>query len=120
MNMNKCKRGDKLLLRNGEVAIYINKSHRTLTYPHDIMRNISGGLTTSTTDDGYFYSINTPHEFDVIGFKSNDESESERLLIFAEVMDQINTDVSNSRIYRVEDIIKNCPIEILKTYLKRK
>ena len=119
MDMNKCKSGDKLLLRNGEVAIYINKSHRTLTYPHDIMRNISG-LITSTTDDGYFYSINTPNAFDVIGFKSNDESESERLLIFAEVMGQINTDVSNNRIYRVEDIIKNCPIEILKTYLKRK
>jgi hypothetical protein len=120
MDMNKCKSGDKLLLRNGEVAIYINKSYRTLTYPHDIVRNNSNGVISCVNDDGYFYSINTPNAFDVIGFKSNDESESERLLIFAEVMDQINTDVSNSRIYRVEDIVKNCPIEILKTYLKRK
>ena len=97
MDMNKCKSGDKLLLRNGDVAIYIKKTNRALVYPHDIVRNNSNGVISCVNDDGYFYSINIPHEFDVIGFKSNDESESERLLIFAEVMDQIMTFLTPSK-----------------------
>lgn len=116
-NMNQCKKGDKLLLRNGEVATYIKKTNRSLLYSHDLMHENSAGLTTSTTDDGYFYGISTPHQFDVIEFvKSNNDNE----LLIAEVMDQINTDVCNSKAYKFEDIVKNCPTEILKAYLKQK
>ena len=36
MNMNKCEGGDRLLLRNGEVAIYIGKRDN-IDYPHEIL-----------------------------------------------------------------------------------
>lgn len=44
MDMTQCKKGDKLLLRNGEIATMINSSKTVLIYPYII--DINGVLSS--------------------------------------------------------------------------
>jgi hypothetical protein len=56
VDMTTCKPGQKLLLRNGEVAEYVgpNKDGCTRAYPHLI--KYSNGSLGTRTDDGYVFA----------------------------------------------------------------
>lgn len=57
-DMNQCKPGDKLLLRSGRIATYIERStcSSDKTYPHVIMCRIPDHFGTRTDDGRVFLS----------------------------------------------------------------
>ena len=66
-NMTRCKKGDKLILRNGKVIKY--KSHLE---PHVFGLHLAGSLVYN--DDGSL-TVGRPSERDVVGFYQEDVSD---------------------------------------------
>jgi hypothetical protein len=105
--MTQCKKGDKLLLRNGEIATMINSSKTVLIYPYIIDIN---GVLSSVTEEGLQLEGTTqPH--DVIGFEFDKQE------LIDKVLETIKADVINGDVTAIEELLKQVPIESLKSYL---
>ena len=115
MNMTQCKLGDRLLLRNGEIATLDGRvcdGVCDVIYPYTIIYN--DGLY-SVTKDGLIFrdSVNL---MDVVGFATKENKEINIKLI-DKVLEQIKEDVINGDVTAIEELLKNVPIERLKSYL---
>ena len=108
MDMTQCKLGDKLLLRNGNVAIMRNHFiNPTIGYPYTIDIN---GVINSVTEEG-LQLVGTTHPCDVVGFAPAYQE------CIDKVLEQIKADVINGDVTAIEELLKQVPIEILKSYL---
>ena len=69
-DMNQCKKGDKLVCRNGDVVVYDEKTcyHR---YPHKV-NHTSGYI--SYTEEGLILTSSTIQDYDIIGFYKEETS----------------------------------------------
>ena len=108
MDMTQCKHGDKLLLRSGEIATFdIIVKNRVLApkYPYCIVLD---GVMRTVTKEGLEFSGTRP-PFDVIGFVPND--------LIDKALVQIKEDVINGDVTAIEELLKQVPIESLKSYL---
>jgi hypothetical protein len=72
MDMTKCKKGDELLLRNGDIAIYEYRSSGGCLFPHTINHN---GVIKAAMDDGSM-AVEGFESDDVIGFASKEKEKS--------------------------------------------
>jgi hypothetical protein len=127
MDMNQCKPGDKLLLRNGTIGTYIRITGEK-TYSHYIHHPqcVSSYDYTSVTDNGHcFIAIDNKyfiyHPFDVVGFSQKDEAEGEdvNIILIDNVVDKIKKEL-NVRVIGpdIKELIKKVPVESLENYLK--
>ena len=114
MDMTQCKKGDQLLLRNGEIATMDNiivKNHALVPkYPYCIV--LDGVMRTVTKEGLEFSGTTTP--FDVIGFAQKDTYVT---ALIDKVLEQIKADVINGDVTAIEELLKQVPIESLKSYL---
>jgi hypothetical protein len=123
MDMKHCKRGDQLLLRNGNVATLYDvvlpefDAIYGVIYPYDLLYNES---VYSVTKDGLVYT-DALNPMDVIGFatKADDVIFNEAInnALIDKVLEQIKADVINGDVTAIEELLKQVPIEILKSYL---
>jgi len=67
MDMNQCKKGDKLILRNGQIATYVERRYADVVsrYPHIIMLDETK-LELSRSNEGYVIAANNEDFLDVI------------------------------------------------------
>jgi len=109
MDMTQCKKGDKLLLRNGKTATValINASLHDLGYPHVI--DIDGVLQSVTNEGLHIYG--TTHPCDVVDFAIAKQE------LIDKVLETIKADVINGDVTAIEELLKQVPIESLKSYL---
>jgi hypothetical protein len=110
MNMTKCKTGDKLLLRNGDIATMIKHSVTTTGYP--CILEINGALSSVTK--GGLQFVGTIHPKDVIGFSPVEPVDQD---LIDKVLETIKADVINGDVTAIEELLKQVPIEVLKSYL---
>lgn len=76
-DMNQCKAGDKLVCRDGTIAIYINKQNHEI-YPHVVrIEDPEGKWSMSTTDLGNRYEEHESSN-DIIGFYKEEPKMIER------------------------------------------
>jgi hypothetical protein len=69
-DMTKCKAGDKLITRDGNVCSYVGKGIPNVTtdsYPHAVTWRDSD-WQYRYTDNGMFYVVHTEHPWDIVGF----------------------------------------------------
>ncbi len=116
MDMTQCKKGDKLLLRDGEIATLDNiivKNHALVPkYPYCIV--LDGVMRTVTKEGLEFSGTRTP--FDVIGFATK-ENEAIKQELIDKVLETIKSDVINGDMTAIVELLKQVPNEILKSYL---
>ena len=115
MNMTQCKLGDRLLLRNGEIATMesIAKNHGLLSYPYYIL--YKNGVLRTVTEDGLVFECSSGPS-DVVGFATK-ENEAIKQELIDKVLETIKEDVINGDVTAIEELLKQVPIEILKSYL---
>lgn len=109
MDMTQCKKGDKLLLRNGKTAtaILICRTGSDLGYPHVI--DIDGVLQSVTNEGLRIDGTTCPS--DVIGFEFDKQE------LIDKVLETIKADVINGDVTAIEELLKQVPLESLKSYL---
>ena len=126
MDMNQCKKGDKLLLRNRHIATYVRKCEENTesavesVFDKHIIKDDGAPFEIGVSDTGtcfvHLLSLN-----DVIGFatKADDVIVNEAInnALIDKVLEQIKADVINGDVTAIEELLKNVPIEILKSYL---
>lgn len=116
MNMNKCEGGDRLLLRNGEVAIYIGKRDN-IDYPHEILYK---GVKMERTNKGTCYSFigNTCKQpEDVISFAPSSTLGIKKL--FKEAFN-VGCNYIRERNYIDSDLYTDCQALEFDMWLKNK
>lgn len=121
MDMNQCKKGDKLLLRNKHIATYVRKCEENTesavesVFDKHIIKDDGAPFEIGVSDTGtcfvHLLSLN-----DVVGFAQKENKEINIKLI-DKVLEQIKEDVINGDVTAIEELLKNVPIEILKSYL---
>ena len=121
MDMNQCKKGDKLLLRNRHIATYVRKCEENTesavesVFDKHIIKDDGAPFEIGVSDTGtcfvHLLSLN-----DVVGFAQKENKEINIKLI-DKVLEQIKEDVINGDVTAIEELLKNVPIEILKSYL---
>ena len=121
MDMNQCKKGDKLLLRNKHIATYVRKCEENTesavesVFDKHIIKDDGAPFEIGVSDTGtcfvHLLSLN-----DVIGFAQKENKEINIKLI-DKVLEQIKEDVINGDVTAIEELLKQVPIEILKSYL---
>ena len=121
MDMTQCKKGDKLLLRNKHIATYVRKCEENTesavesVFDKHIIKDDGAPFEIGVSDTGtcfvHLLSLN-----DVVGFAQKENKEINIKLI-DKVLEQIKEDVINGDVTAIEELLKNVPIEILKSYL---
>ena len=121
MDMNQCKKGDKLLLRNKHIATYVRKCEENTesavesVFDKHIIKDDGAPFEIGVSDTGtcfvHLLSLN-----DVVGFAQKENKEINIKLI-DKVLEQIKEDVINGDVTAIEELLKQVPIEILKSYL---
>lgn len=121
MDMNQCKKGDKLLLRNKHIATYVRKCEENTesavesVFDKHIIKDDGAPFEIGVSDTGtcfvHLLSLN-----DVIGFAQKENKEINIKLI-DKVLEQIKEDVIHGDVTAIEELLKQVPIEILKSYL---
>ena len=121
MDMNQCKKGDKLLLRNKHIATYDRKCEENTesavesVFDKHIIKDDGAPFEIGVSDTGtcfvHLLSLN-----DVVGFAQKENKEINIKLI-DKVLEQIKEDVINGDVTAIEELLKNVPIEIIKSYL---
>ena len=121
MDMNQCKKGDKLLLRNKHIATYVRKCEENTesavesVFDKHIIKDDGAPFEIGVSDTGtcfvHLLSLN-----DVIGFAQKENKEINIKLI-DKVLEQIKEDVIYGDVTAIEELLKQVPIEILKSYL---
>ena len=121
MDMNQCKKGDKLLLRNKHIATYVRKCEENTesavesVFDKHIIKDDGAPFEIGVSDTGtcfvHLLSLN-----DVVGFAQKENKEINIKLI-DKVLEQIKEDVINGDVTAIEELLKNVPIEIIKSYL---
>ena len=121
MDMNQCKKGDKLLLRNKHIATYVRKCEENTesavesVFDKHIIKDDGAPFEIGVSDTGtcfvHLLSLN-----DVVGFAQKENKEINIKLI-DKVLEQIKEDVINGDVTAIEELLKNVPIERLKSYL---
>lgn len=109
MDMTQCKKGDKLLLRNGKTAtaILICRTGPDFGYPHVI--DIDGVLQSVTNEGLRIDGTTCPR--DVVDFAPEYQE------LIDKVLETIKADVINGDVTAIEELLKQVPNEILKSYL---
>ena len=113
MNMTQCKKGDKLILRNGDTAVYIGKSMNT-TYTHNIIHNWT---LSSVTEEG-LQMEGTTRPRDVINFATEAE-EVTRTDPMNKILETIKANVMDGYVITIEDLLEKVPIKVIKSYLSK-
>jgi hypothetical protein len=115
MDMTQCKKGDKLLLRNGEIATLesIAKNRVLVSYPYYI--SDKRGVLRTVTEDGLVFECSSG-PFDVVGFATK-ENEAIKQELIDKVLETIKSDVINGDMTAIVELLKQVPNEILKSYL---
>ena len=121
MDMNQCKKGDKLLLRNKHIATYVRKCEENTesavesVFDKHIIKDDGAPFEIGVSDTGtcfvHLLSLN-----DVVGFAQKENKEINIKLI-DKVLEQIKADVINGDVTAIEELLKQVPNEILKSYL---
>ena len=121
MDMNQCKKGDKLLLRNKHIATYVRKCEENTesavesVFDKHIIKDDGAPFEIGVSDTGtcfvHLLSLN-----DVVGFAQKENKEINIKLI-DKVLEQIKEDVIHGDVTAIEELLKQVPIEILKSYL---
>ena len=119
--MNQCKKGDKLLLRNKHIATYVRKCEENTesavesVFDKHIIKDDGAPFEIGVSDTGtcfvHLLSLN-----DVVGFAQKENKEINIKLI-DKVLEQIKEDVIHGDVTAIEELLKQVPIEILKSYL---
>ena len=121
MDMNQCKKGDKLLLRNKHIATYVRKCEENTesavesVFDKHIIKDDGAPFEIGVSDTGTCF-VNLLSLNDVVGFAQKENKEINIKLI-DEVLEQIREDVIYVYVSAIEELLKNVPIEILKSYL---
>ena len=121
MDMNQCKKGDKLLLRNKHIATYVRKCEENTesavesVFDKHIIKDDGAPFEIGVSDTGTCF-VNMLSLNDVVGFAQKENKEINIKLI-DKVLEQIKEDVINGDVTAIEELLKNVPIEILKSYL---
>lgn len=121
MDMNQCKKGDKLLLRNKHIATYVRKCEENTesavesVFDKHIIKDDGAPFEIGVSDTGTCF-VNLLSLNDVVGFAQKENKEINIKLI-DKVLEQIKEDVINGDVTAIEELLKNVPIEILKSYL---
>ena len=121
MDMNQCKKGDKLLLRNRHIATYVRKCEENTesafesVFDKHIIKDDGAPFEIGVSDTGTYF-VNLLSLNDVVGFAQKENKEINIKLI-DKVLEQIKEDVINGDVTAIEELLKNVPIEILKSYL---
>lgn len=115
MDMTQCKKGDKLLLRNGNIATLksIAKNRVLVSYPYYI--SDKRGVLRTVTEDGLVFECSSG-PFDVVGFATK-ENEAIKQELIDKVLETIKSDVINGDMTAIVELLKQVPNEILKSYL---
>ena len=121
MDINQCKNGDKLLLRNKHIATYVRKCEENTesavesVFDKHIIKDDGAPFEIGVSDTGtcfvHLLSLN-----DVVGFAQKENKEINIKLI-DKVLEQIKEDVIHGDVTAIEELLKQVPIEILKSYL---
>jgi len=112
MDMTQCKKGDQLLLRNGKIAT-LEGIDKKSSYPYQI-RHIARDMHILTEEGLVFNSSTSP--YDVVGFATKSDYDDKNALI-DKVLETIKADVINGDVTAIEELLKQVPNEILKSYL---
>lgn len=121
MDMNQCKKGDKLLLRNRHIATYVRKCEENTesavesVFDKHIIKDDGAPFEIGVSDTGTCF-VNLLSLNDVVGFAQKENKEINIKLI-DKVLEQIKEDVINGDVTAIEELLKNVPIERLKSYL---
>lgn len=121
MDMNQCKKGDKLLLRNRHIATYVRKCEENTesavesVFDKHIIKDDGAPFEIGVSDTGTCF-VNLLSLNDVVGFAQKENKEINIKLI-DKVLEQIKEDVINGDVTAIEELLKQVPIEILKSYL---
>ena len=121
MDMNQCKKGDKLLLRNKHIATYVRKCEENTesavesVFDKHIIKDDGAPFEIGVSDTGTCF-VNLLSLNDVVGFAQKENKEINIKLI-DKVLEQIKEDVINGDVTAIEELLKNVPIESLKSYL---
>ena len=121
MDMNQCKKGDKLLLRNKHIATYVRKCEENTesavesVFDKHIIKDDGAPFEIGVSDTGTCF-VNMLSLNDVVGFAQKENKEINIKLI-DKVLEQIKEDVINGDVTAIEELLKQVPIEILKSYL---
>ena len=119
MDMNQCKKGDKLLLRNKHIATYVRKCEENTesavesVFDKHIIKDDGAPFEIGVSDTGTYF-VNLLSLNDVVGFAQKDTYVTD--LIDKDLV-QIKEDVINGDVTAIEELLKNVPIERLKSYL---
>lgn len=122
MDMNQCKKGDKLLLRNKHIATYVRKCEENTesavesVFDKHIIKDDGAPFEIGVSDTGTCF-VNMLSLNDVVGFAQKENKEINIKLI-DKVLEQIKEDVINGDVTAIEELLKQVPIEILKSYLQ--
>ena len=121
MDMNQCKKGDKLLLRNRHIATYVRKCEENTesavesVFDKHIIKDDGAPFEIGVSDTGtcfvHLLSLN-----DVVGFAQKENKEINIKLI-DKVLEQIKEDVINGDVTAIEELLKQVPIDALQSYL---
>ena len=121
MDMNQCKKGDKLLLRNKHIATYVRKCEENTesavesVFDKHIIKDDGAPFEIGVSDTGtcfvHLLSLN-----DVVGFAQKENKEINIKLI-DKVLEQIKEDVINGDVTAIEELLKQVPIDALQSYL---
>ena len=121
MDMNQCKKGDKLLLRNKHIATYVRKCEENTesavesVFDKHIIKDDGAPFEIRVSDTGtcfvHLLSLN-----DVVGFAQKENKEINIKLI-DKVLEQIKADVINGDVTAIEELLKHVPIAALQSYL---
>ena len=121
MDMNQCKKGDKLLLRNKHIATYVRKCEENTesavesVFDKHIIKDDGAPFEIGVSDTGtcfvHLLSLN-----DVVGFAQKENKEINIKLI-DKVLEQIKADVINGDVTAIEELLKEVPIDALQSYL---
>ena len=121
MDMNQCKKGDKLLLRNKHIATYVRKCEENTesavesVFDKHIIKDDGAPFEIGVSDTGTCF-VNLLSLNDVVGFAQKENKEINIKLI-DKVLEQIKEDVINGDVTAIEELLKQVPNEILKSYL---
>ena len=66
VNLNKCKLGDKLKMRNGELAIYVGRDPHCV-YHFLVCNSVKDGYAMLYANDDWFMEYCIKMDYDIIG-----------------------------------------------------
>ena len=121
MDMNQCKKGDKLLLRNKHIATYVRKCEENTesavesVFDKHIIKDDGAPFEIGVSDTGTCF-VNLLSLNDVVGFAQKENKEINIKLI-DKVLEQIKEDVINGDVTAIEELLKQVPIDALQSYL---